>query len=270
MVSTDNHPRTYPQEWTRPDRCSFAVRSFDSIEIWYDLYEGAAETLVVILPGFWRTRRHPSISRFASILADRGHSVAVVDLRGHGDSGGRFGFNRHEHLDAEAVIRDVRERRGPERIVVVGLSLGGAVAVSLAARTRENIDGLILVSAVSDFEKIRPRLNPLELPRHLSWGQAFRWPRFVWSFFSSPKLVAAAEIERVSAPACMIHVVDDWLIDHRHSEELHASHPGCSELHLMEIPGGHHADRIFSVAPGRVESIIDRFLERHLKRSTRG
>lgn len=242
----------------------FSVKSFDSTEIWYDVYESAGDTAVVILPGFWRTRRHDSISGLAERLASLGHTVAAVDLRGHGDSGGRFGFNRYEYRDAEVVIHDLIRRRGPLRIALMGLSLGGAVAVSLAARTELDIRCLVLVSAVADFEKIRPRLNLVEIPHHIAWKQAFHWPRFDWSFLRSPKLVASSEIGDVTVPTCLIHVVDDWLIHHEHSEELHASHRGASELHLMHIPGGYHADRIFSVAPGRVESIVEPFLDEHL------
>ncbi|HUF11070.1 MAG TPA: alpha/beta fold hydrolase [Rhodothermales bacterium] len=237
------------------------VLSFDGTEIWYDFYEAAGDAAVVILPGFWRTRRHPALTQLAATISRRGHSVAVVDLRGHGDSGGRFGFNREEYRDVEAVLTDVERHRGRLRLVVVGLSLGGAVAVTLTARSDFDIQGLILISAVADFEKIRPRVNPFELPRHLAFGQAFRWPRFDWRFLRSPKLVAAEEIRNVSCPACLIHVVGDWLINHEHSRALQAAHRGPCDLHLIEVPGGYHADRIFSAAPGRVEAIIERFLD---------
>lgn len=240
------------------------IRSFDSTEIWYDFYERPGDTAVVILPGFWRTRRHPSLAHLAGIIAAHGHSVAVVDLRGHGDSGGTFGFNRNEYMDIEAVLNDLEEHRGRLRLAVIGLSLGGAVAVTFAARTSFDVRGLILISAVSNFGKIHPRLNPLELPRHLAFGQAFRWPRFDWGFLRSPKLVAAAEIQEVSCPACLIHVVNDWLIHHDHSRELQSAHRGPCDLHLIDLPVGYHADRIFSASPGKVEPIIDAFLDKYL------
>ena len=240
------------------------VSSFDGTEIWYDVYDRPGDTAVIVLPGFWRTRRHDSLLRLASLFSTRGHTVAVVDLRGHGDSGGKFGFNRDEYRDVEAVVSDLETRRGPLRLVIVGLSLGGAVAVTFAARTTFDVDGLILISAVADFEKIRPRLNPLELPRHLALGQAFRWPRFDWRFLRSPKMVAAADIRDVSCPACLIHVVDDWLIHHDHSRELQSAHRGPCDLHLIELPSGYHADRIFSAAPGTLEPIIEAFLDEYL------
>lgn len=248
----------------RAKRVPRRIRSFDSTEIWYDFYERSGDSAVIILPGFWRTRRHESLAMLATSIADQGRSVAVVDLRGHGDSGGRFGFNRNEYLDVEAVVRDLEQHRGKLRLAVIGLSLGGAVATTFAARTSFDVCGLVLISAVANFGKIHPRLNPFELPRHLAFGQAFRWPRFDWGFLRSPKLVAASEIREVTCPTCLIHVVDDWLIHHDHSRELQSAHPGQCDLHLIELPCGYHADRIFTASPGKAEAIIDGFLDRHL------
>lgn len=243
---------------------AISLLSFDGTEIWYDLYDRPGDALVLVLPGFWRTRRHESMASIATRLASRGYSVAVVDLRGHGDSGGRFGFNRDEYRDVEAVLEDLERRKGKLRLALMGLSLGGAVAVTLAARTDFEISCIVLISPVADFDRIRPKIRPLEMPQHIAWGQALRWPKFDWRFFRTPKLVAAEEIGEVDAPTCLIHVVDDWLIDHEHSETLHSSHHGESELHLIDLPCGYHADRIFSIAPGKLESIIEPYLQSHL------
>ncbi len=74
------------------------VRTSDDIRIVYDFYPSDARSAVLIIPGFWRTRRHPTILAIASFLSESGYPVAVMDVRGHGDSGGIYGFNRMEHL----------------------------------------------------------------------------------------------------------------------------------------------------------------------------
>ncbi len=94
------------------NRVSRAVRSFDGTDIWYDFYERPGDAVVVVLPGFWRTRRHASLTKLAEIITRRGRSVAVLDLRGHGESGGRFGFNRDEFRDVELVLADLERLRG--------------------------------------------------------------------------------------------------------------------------------------------------------------
>lgn len=240
-----------------------SVVSFDGTPIWYDLRRAAGSGFIVVLPGFWRTRRHPSIAGMSTALHEAGYSVATLDLRGHGDSGGRFGFNRDEYRDAEAVLGDLQRRHEASRFALIGLSLGGAVAVTTAARTTFDVRCLMLISPVADFRRIRPKIQPARLPRHLSARQALHWPRFEWQFFRTPKLRAVEEIASLDRPVCLIHAVDDWLVHHEHSEMLHEASGGRCELHLLDEPCGYHADRLFTTAPGKVESIVEPFLRRH-------
>src|SRR5258705_1164393 len=81
------------------DAVSRTVNSFDGTRIQYDLYEAPSRTAVVIVPGFWRYRRHPSMTHLALWLQSEGYRTAVVDPRGHGDSEGTYGFNLNEHYD---------------------------------------------------------------------------------------------------------------------------------------------------------------------------
>src|SRR5436853_7501109 len=93
-----------------------SVESFDGTEIYYDLYEQPSRSCALIIPGFWRSRRHESMVGLAAQIARLGYRTAVMDSRGHGESGGTYGFNRHEHHDTAAVGRDLSRRFGVERI----------------------------------------------------------------------------------------------------------------------------------------------------------
>src|SRR5689334_1830689 len=83
------------------------VVSFDGTEIHYDIWDVPSRSLVLIVPGFWRDRRHPSMVKLAQFLNSAGYRCAIVDVRGHGDSGGLYGFNLHEHYDVAAVADDL-------------------------------------------------------------------------------------------------------------------------------------------------------------------
>ena len=48
------------------------------------------KTLVLLIPGFWRTRRYPAMVTIATGLAELGPSVCVVDNRGHGEEHGHL------------------------------------------------------------------------------------------------------------------------------------------------------------------------------------
>src|ERR1700730_12718563 len=100
------------------------IESLDGTRVVYDLYDNASRTVALIVPGFWRTRRHPSMIALANVLNDRGYGAAVLDPRGHGESGGTYAFNLHEHEDTAAVANDLLKNPSIDRIALVGFSYG--------------------------------------------------------------------------------------------------------------------------------------------------
>jgi pimeloyl-ACP methyl ester carboxylesterase len=251
-----SHPEPIPGE----------VTSFDGTRIHYDVYDAPSPACVVVVPGFWRDRRHPSMVKLAHFLHDQGYRTAVVDVRGHGDSEGTYGFNLHEHYDLAAVANDLLRNATISTLTFVGLSYGGAIAISATARHPLPVTSLLLISAVADFEMIAPKINPFHMHRHIALGQAMRRPRFSWGMLKSAKLRAVDDVRDVHVPLCFIHVQDDWLIGHRHSVALYEAAHEPKELHLLDIAGNYHADRIFNVASDAVEPIVRDFLARYTPR----
>jgi pimeloyl-ACP methyl ester carboxylesterase len=239
------------------------ITSFDGARIAFDLYDLRSRSLVLVIPGFWRERRHPSMVHLAGFLNERGYRAAVCDPRGHGDSEGVYGFSLHEHQDTAALARHFLDRLPIESITLIGLSYGGAIAISTAARHQLPIASLLLISPVADFNMISPRINPFTIHRHIALSLALRKPRFEWRLRRSVKLRAVDDIRDVHVPVSLIHVKNDWLVNHSHSMALyeHANEP--KELHVMDIAGNHHADRIFIAASETVEPIIANFLARY-------
>lgn len=240
-----------------------SVESFDGTRIVYDVHENDSRTAVLVVPGFWRERRHPSMVALARALSDRGYRAAVMDARGHGESGGTYGFNLHEYRDTAAVAGDLLKRLRAETIALVGFSYGGAIAISTAARAALPISAVVLISPVADFAMIAPRINPFTIHRHIAFSQAFRRPRFEWRVRKTTKLRALDDIGDVHAPICFVHVKNDWLVAHTHSVALYEAANEPKELHLIDIPGNYHADRIFSVARESVEPVVFDFLGRY-------
>lgn len=242
------------------------VPSFDGTVIHYDVYDGPSRGLVLVIPGFWRDRRHPAMTRLATLLQKNGYRAAIVDVRGHGDSGGTYGFNLHEHDDVAAVVRRLLATSATEAVTLLGLSYGGAIAISTAARHELPIASLLLISPVADFAMIAPRLNLFTLHRHIALGQALKKPRFDWRAKRTAKLRAVDDVRDVRVPISLIHVKDDWLIRHTHSEAIfaHANEP--KEMHILDVSGNYHADRIFSVAQPVIEPLVLDFLARHTAR----
>jgi pimeloyl-ACP methyl ester carboxylesterase len=242
---------------------SRSVVSFDGTSIAYDIHDAGSRSAVIVVPGFWRERKHPSMVALAALLNSHGYTAVVTDPRGHGESGGTYGFNLLEHYDTAAVAKDVLGQLPIESITLVGLSYGAAVAISTAARHEVPIKSLLLISPVADFSMISPRINPFTIHHHIAFSLALRRPRFEWRARKSPKLRPLDDVGNVHVPICLIHVRNDWLISHKHSVALYEAANEPKELHVIEIPGNYHADRIFRVASDSIEPIFLDFLRRH-------
>ena len=246
-----------------PTAATSVVPSFDGTRIHYDMYDAASRGVVLVVPGFWRDRKHEAMVRLAALLTSIGYRTAVVDVRGHGDSEGTYGFNYHEHYDVAAVASDLQRRAGVESVTLVGFSYGGAIAVSTAARHQDlRVSSLLLISPVADFAMIVPRINPFTIHRHIAFSQALKRPRFAWRVRRSAKLRALDDIANVHVPVSFVHVKNDWLIAHRHSLALYEKANEPKELHILDVAGNYHADRIFSVAGESIEPIVRSFLGR--------
>jgi len=93
---------------------------------------------VIIVHGVDSNRADPEVGylELADALAKRGLSSMLFDLRGHGESGGEQVsgglFEQHDLLGAFDFL--IEREVTPERIGVLGVSLGGAVALLAAAK----------------------------------------------------------------------------------------------------------------------------------------
>jgi uncharacterized protein len=77
------------------------------------------------------------VADHARLLARRGYGVLIFDFQGHGVSDGRStSLPARFQQDADAALEYLRQRRDVrvERIGVIGVSLGGEVAIQAAAR----------------------------------------------------------------------------------------------------------------------------------------
>jgi alpha-beta hydrolase superfamily lysophospholipase len=98
--------------------------------------------------------------RLAADLTAEGWSVQSYDQRGHGESEGARGdiATPTSLLDDLALVLDtLHEERAPRPLVLLGHSMGGAVAARCVAESAAGVDALVLSSPALD-----PGLTPLQ------------------------------------------------------------------------------------------------------------
>lgn len=79
-------------------------------------------------------------------LADR-YRVIAPDLPGHGE----LRAHRFDLRTASEIVGDVIDREAAGKATLVGLSLGGYVAIALASQSPERVSALVLSGATAEY-----------------------------------------------------------------------------------------------------------------------
>jgi uncharacterized protein len=103
----------------------------------------------------------------AAMLARHGYGVLLLDLRGHGNSGGQVALGWDANLDIDAALAYLHTRPDVDvqRIGALGLSMGGEVAMQAAAHT-EGLKAVVSdgAGARSLGDWLSGPVNPLAVP----------------------------------------------------------------------------------------------------------
>ena len=130
-----------------PQTVSFKSADGIPLKAWWErAWSVATPKCTVILVHGSQSNKTGMAYTGARLLA-RGFSVLLLDLRAHGESGGRYStFDYKEALDVEAAVRWVKAKHDGNRIALLGYS-SGAVAALLAASRTPDLAAVIADSA---------------------------------------------------------------------------------------------------------------------------
>lgn len=154
-------------------------------------------------------------------------NVFAVDYQGYGKSEGTPS-EENVYNDAEAAYAFLIKKGFASRdIIVVGNSMGGAVATYLASK--HEIGGLVLQRTFASVAEMAARKNPL-----------YRFP-IIW-FRSSYNTLEM--IKKVKAPVLIVHSKQDEVVPYQMAMEIFKNCPGQKKLITIET--GRHDDDIFN------------------------
>ena len=158
-----------------------------------------------------------------------GFSVLAIDYRGFGKSDGDLPSEQTVYEDARvAWDRLVQLQPNPSRRFIYGHSLGGAVAIDLAARLSKSaadagtavpVHGLIVESSFTTFADIARAVTAPWLPVQLLLSQKFD---------------SLSKMGELRVPVLIVHGAGDRYVPSRFSEELYQAASGPKKLLLVD------------------------------------
>lgn len=113
-------------------------------------------------------RSHRTFFQLANLLSNQGYHVIRFDYYGTGDSYGQC----HEasikqwQYDISSVVDELKYGCGIERICLIGLRLGGNMAINVAS-IRDDIDGIVLWEPVFSGKKYYEELEMMHRDKML-------------------------------------------------------------------------------------------------------
>jgi len=120
----------------------------DAVELAWTRLDGRTPT-VVFLPGFRSDMTGDKATSLAAFCAERGQAMLRFDYSGHGASGGKFADGTIGAWTADALAAIDRLTEG--RLILVGSSMGGWIALLAALARPWRVAGLIGIAAAPDF-----------------------------------------------------------------------------------------------------------------------
>ncbi|MCU0735243.1 MAG: alpha/beta hydrolase [Methylotetracoccus sp.] len=171
----------------------------------------------------------------------------LFDYRGYGASTGTP-TEAGTYADAEAAWHHLTESRKipAERIVLLGESLGGAIAAHLAAR--QTPGALVLHSAFTSVPDLAGEIYPFLPVRLLA--------RFQYD--------TLAAVSAVRCPVLVVHSRDDDIVPFSHGQRLFDAAPEPKAF--IELTGSHNSGFLFMRAAW--VRAFDGFLRRHVAASS--
>ena len=238
---------------------------------WIFPAEEPTDTWVIQVHGRGTTRAE--CLRAVPVFRRAGITSMLVSYRNDGSAprsrSGTYALGATEWRDVDAAI-DVARRRGARRIIVMGWSMGGAIALQVALNSshRDLIVGVVLESPVIDWRRVLSyQARLLRLPTAVA-GLAIGALAADWatpltgteSRIPFERLDVVARAGELRNPVLILHSDDDGFVPSDASYDLVVARPDLVEMQVFDT--ARHA-KLWNYDQERWSDAIDDWLARH-------
>ncbi|MDB5773544.1 MAG: bem46 protein [Burkholderia sp.] len=176
-----------------------------------------------------------------------GFSVLAIDYRGFGKSDGDLPSEETAYEDARAAWKHLEQLQpDPGKRYIYGHSLGGAIAIDLAAglggTSQSHARGLIVESSFTTLADIARSLTYPWLPLQLLMSQKF---------------ASVEKIAQVNMPVLIVHGTEDRYVPSHFSQKLFDAAP--EKKRFLLVQGGSHNNSLRIGKSEYLQAIRDLF-----------
>ena len=208
------------------ERITLTTNDGLNLAAWRTYAEGSKLSgTVIIVSGI----QQPSVTAFfgySQMFAENGWDTLLIEKRARSASEGKsIGLAMTEWMDVLAGVDflEIDERAGDFPIIALGTSAGGA-AVIVAAAEVPRIDGVIAISAYTNFIDAYVDNAPYSgIPRFIANAtRPFMWLNLGFRFgFNELNRAPINAIEKLDErPILLMHSTEDWEVPFIHFERL--------------------------------------------------
>lgn len=214
------------------DKITFSSHDGTKLTAWFvhsKLHKDPKEAIATVIYFHGNAGNLTGQYDFVSWLPERGFNVFIFDYRGFGFSEGKTNI-AGLYLDSDSALNFIRQypKINPERLVVLGQSLGGNNTIAVIGRgNNKNIKAVVIDSTFYSYSSIA---------NEKLWGGGL---------FLSNKYSAYHYIANISPiPLLMLHGKEDTIIPYQHAERLFQLAKLPKQLIL--IPQANHVTTLHS------------------------
>lgn len=209
-----------------------------------------SKTCWIVVPGFLNHSQSKNFKILCKDLTSLDAAVFCLDLRGTGESEGRFSFGDLEYLDVVAAIQFAKQKY--EEVKVLGFSLGAYDSLRAHCESGESVHELFLVSCPTSVLNIIFQGHGLKhcvgmlyqrspFPKDRSFG--FRWGN---PFPQKPNAETFAV--QACAPVHFLIGSKDFLVPPKMTSKIFA-HVSSRLKTWKLVDGGPHAELLYLLNP---------------------
>jgi carboxylesterase len=231
-----------------------------------------SDTGVLLIHGFTGTPQ--SLRPWAEYLVERGYTVRLPRLPGHGTTWQEMNRTRWEdwYAEADRQFRELHERCG--RVFVGGLSMGASLALAIAQEHGPRVSGLVLVNPAVKIDDWRVHFVPIlrhVMPSAAAIGSDIKKPGVVELCYDRSPVHAAhsqflgwknviRDLPEVTQPVLVLHSVDDHVVP-ASSSELVLARISSQDATEIVLHDSYHVATLDNDAP-RIFEESAAFIER--------